>query len=122
MAEGGLSPLDIGLVHAHATSTPAGDVVEAAAITTAVGAHPVVTATKGMTGHLLGAAGALGAAAAILSLREGVVPSIRNLDRPDPGVKLDLVRGARREGRWEAALANSFGFGGHNVALAFTRA
>ncbi|MEZ0095590.1 beta-ketoacyl synthase [Streptacidiphilus sp. EB129] len=122
MAEGRLSPLDIGLVHAHATSTPAGDVVEAAAITTAVGAHPVVTATKGMTGHLLGAAGALGAAAAILSLREGVVPSIRNLDRPDPGVKLDLVRGARREGRWEAALANSFGFGGHNVALAFTRA
>ncbi|MFC1403586.1 MULTISPECIES: beta-ketoacyl synthase [Streptacidiphilus] len=122
LADGGLGPLDIGMVHAHATSTPAGDLVEAEAVADAVGTHPVVTATKSMTGHLLGASGALGAAVAVLSLREGATPAIRNLDRPDPEVKLDLVRGNRRRGVWEAALANSFGFGGHNVTLAFTRA
>ncbi|WP_042395463.1 beta-ketoacyl-[acyl-carrier-protein] synthase family protein [Streptacidiphilus carbonis] len=122
LADGGLSPLDIGTVHAHATSTPSGDLVEAEAVAAAVGTHPVVAATKSMTGHLLGAAGALGAAVAVLSLREGAVPAIRNLDRPDPGIKLDLVRGTHRRGVWDAALANSFGFGGHNVTLAFTRA
>ena len=122
LADAGLTPVDIGHVHAHATSTPSGDVVEAEAIATAVGTHPVVTATKSMTGHLLGAAGALGAAAAILALRDGCVPAIRNLDRPDPEIKLDLVRGTRRRGEWDAAVANSFGFGGHNVSLAFTRA
>jgi 3-oxoacyl-[acyl-carrier-protein] synthase II len=122
LADGGLTGLDVGHVHAHATSTPAGDVVEAEAIATAVGTHPVVTATKSMTGHLLGAAGALGAAAAVLALRDGCAPAIRNLDRPDPEVKLDLVRGAPRRGRWDAAVANSFGFGGHNVSLVFTRA
>ncbi|QMU77505.1 beta-ketoacyl-[acyl-carrier-protein] synthase family protein [Streptacidiphilus sp. PB12-B1b] len=121
LAESGLSPLDIDHVHAHATSTPAGDVVEAQAIATAIGRHPVVTATKSMTGHLLGASGALGAVAAVLALRDGRVPAVRNLDRPDPEVKLDLVTGARREGSWGAAVANSFGFGGHNVSLAFTR-
>ena len=121
LTDGGLGPLDIGMVHAHATSTPAGDLVEAEAVAAAVGTHPVVTATKSMTGHLLGAAGALGAAVAVLSLREGATPAIRNLDRPDPEVKLDLVRGNRRRGDWDAALANSFGFGGHNVTLAFTR-
>jgi 3-oxoacyl-[acyl-carrier-protein] synthase II len=75
-----------------------------------------------MTGHLLGAAGALGAAVTVLALREGCTPAIRNLDRPDPEVKLDLVRGPRRRGSWDAAISNSFGFGGHNVTLAFTRA
>jgi 3-oxoacyl-[acyl-carrier-protein] synthase II len=122
LADSGLSPLDIGHVHAHATSTPAGDVVEAEAIATAIGSHPVVTATKSMTGHLLGASGALGAAAAVLALRDGSVPAVRNLDRPDPEVKLDLVSGVRREGAWEAAVANSFGFGGHNVTLVFAKA
>ena len=122
LADSGLSGLDIGHVHAHATSTPSGDVVEAEAIAAGVGSHPVTTATKSMTGHLLGAAGALGAAAALLALRDGRVPAIRNLERPDPEVKLDLVRGEPRTGRWDAALANSFGFGGHNVSLVFTRA
>ncbi|MBC3839865.1 beta-ketoacyl-[acyl-carrier-protein] synthase family protein [Streptacidiphilus sp. 4-A2] len=122
LADGGLSGLDIGLVHAHATSTPAGDTVEAEAVAAAIGGHPVVTATKSMTGHLLGASGALGAAVSLLALREGRLPAVRNLDRPDPEVKLDLVRGAPRTGRWQAALANSFGFGGHNVSLVFTRA
>jgi 3-oxoacyl-[acyl-carrier-protein] synthase II len=109
-------------VHTHATSTPNGDLVEAAAVATAIGTHPAVTATKSMTGHLLGAAGALGAAVAVLSLRDGQTPPIRNLDRPDPEVKLDLVRGTRRSGSWDVAVSNSFGFGGHNVSLAFTRA
>ena len=122
LADSGLTGLDIGLVHAHATSTPSGDTVEAEAVAAAIGTHPVVTATKSMTGHLLGAAGALGAAATVLALRDGMVPAIRNLERPDPEVKLDLVRGAVRTGAWDAALANSFGFGGHNVSLLFTRA
>ena len=122
LADGGLTGLDVGHVHAHATSTPSGDLVEAEAITAGIGGHPVVTATKSMTGHLLGAAGALGAAAALLALRDGRVPAVRNLERPDPEVKLDLVRGAPRGGSWDAALANSFGFGGHNVSLLFTRA
>jgi 3-oxoacyl-[acyl-carrier-protein] synthase II len=121
LAEAGLTGLDVGHVHAHATSTPSGDVVEAEAIATAVGTHPVVTATKSMTGHLLGAAGALGAAAAVLALRDGCVPAILNLERPDPEIKLDLVRGTRRRGAWDAAVSNSFGFGGHNVSLVFTR-
>jgi 3-oxoacyl-[acyl-carrier-protein] synthase II len=122
LADSGLTGLDIGHVHAHATSTPPGDSVEAEAVVAGVGSHPVVTATKSMTGHLLGAAGALGATAALLALRDGRVPAIRNLERPDPEVKLDLVQGAVRTGRWDAALANSFGFGGHNVSLVFTRA
>ena len=122
LADGGLTGLDIGHVHAHATSTPSGDVVEAEAVAAAIGSHPVVTATKSMTGHLLGASGALGAAAAVMALRDGCAPAIANLDRPDPEVKLDLVRGGPRTGRWDAAIANSFGFGGHNVTLAFTRA
>ncbi|MCX5398904.1 beta-ketoacyl-[acyl-carrier-protein] synthase family protein [Streptomyces sp. NBC_00102] len=119
--EAGLARADIGLVHAHATSTPQGDLAEALAVTEALGA-PAVTATKSMTGHLLGASGALGAAVAVLSLCDGITPAIRNLDDPDPRVGLDLVRGEPRKGDWGAALANSFGFGGHNVSLAFTTA
>ncbi|SHE69790.1 beta-ketoacyl-[acyl-carrier-protein] synthase family protein [Streptoalloteichus hindustanus] len=118
----GLEPQDVDHVHAHATSTPHGDPIEAEAIADAVGARPVVTATKSMTGHLLGASGALGAISALLALRDGIVPATRNLDELDPRVRLDVVRGEGRRGDWKAALANSFGFGGHNVCLAFTRA
>ncbi|MEU9137138.1 beta-ketoacyl-[acyl-carrier-protein] synthase family protein [Streptomyces sp. NPDC048404] len=117
-----LEPRDVGHVHAHATSTPGGDLAEAEAVAKALGEHPVVTATKSMTGHMLGASGAFGAMSALLSLHHGVVPATRNLDEPDPGVRLDVVRGANRTGRWDAALANSFGFGGHNVSLVLTRA
>ncbi|MFJ3694184.1 beta-ketoacyl-[acyl-carrier-protein] synthase family protein [Streptomyces sp. NPDC090052] len=115
-----LTPADIGHVHAHATSTPQGDLAEAEAVAAAVGTHPVVTATKSMTGHLLGASGALGAMAAILALRDGTVPPTRNLTRLDERVPLDVVTGSARKGRWDAALANSFGFGGHNVSLVLT--
>src|SRR5437868_1937648 len=80
LASAGLEPIDIGHVNAHATSTPTGDVTEAASITMALGTHPVVTATKSMTGHLCGASGSMGAIGAILALRDGVVPATRNLD------------------------------------------
>lgn len=122
LRSGGLAPGDVGLVHAHATSTPQGDVAEARAIAEAVGVHPVVTATKSMTGHPLGATGALGALATVLALRDGTVPPTRNLDTLDPAVALDVVAGAPRRGAWTAGVANSFGFGGHNVSLAFTAA
>ncbi|MFE2727188.1 beta-ketoacyl-[acyl-carrier-protein] synthase family protein [Kitasatospora sp. NPDC059327] len=122
VAEAGLAPRDISHVHAHATSTPLGDLVEAESVAEAIGLHPVVTATKSMTGHLFGAAGALGALAAVLALRDGVVPATRNLDTVDPAVKLDVVAGAPRRGALTAALTNSFGFGGHNATLVFTPA
>ncbi|MCP2258077.1 3-oxoacyl-[acyl-carrier-protein] synthase II [Streptoalloteichus tenebrarius] len=122
LASAGLRPEDVDHVHAHATSTQHGDPVEAQAITEAVGKHAAVTATKSMTGHLLGASGALGAISALLALRDGVVPATRNLEELDPQVDLDVVRDKARHGDWRAALANSFGFGGHNVCLAFTRA
>ncbi|WP_405010453.1 beta-ketoacyl-[acyl-carrier-protein] synthase family protein [Kitasatospora sp. NBC_01539] len=122
LAAAGLPPQAVDHVHAHATSTQLGDLTEAQSVTEAVGTHPSVTATKSMTGHLFGAAGALGAIAAILAVRDGVVPPTVNLDSPDPAVKLDVVTGRPREGRVTAALANAFGFGGHNASLVFTAA
>ncbi|MEU8134013.1 beta-ketoacyl-[acyl-carrier-protein] synthase family protein [Streptodolium elevatio] len=118
----GITAGDVGVVSAHATSTQKGDLVEAQSVAEAVGLHPAVTATKSATGHMFGAAGAFGAVAAILAIREGVVPATRNLDVLDPEVKLDVVRGAPRRIRVDAALANAFGFGGHNAALVFARA
>ncbi|GAA2153182.1 beta-ketoacyl-[acyl-carrier-protein] synthase family protein [Kitasatospora kazusensis] len=120
LASAGLDPHEIGHVHAHATSTQLGDLTEAGSIAEAVGTHPVVTATKSMTGHLFGAAGAIGAVAAILALRDQVVPATVNLDRLDPEVKLDVVAGRSRPVALSAALTNSFGFGGHNASLVFT--
>ncbi|MEU9837184.1 beta-ketoacyl-[acyl-carrier-protein] synthase family protein [Streptosporangium sp. NPDC048047] len=120
LSSAGLSPLDIDHVHAHATSTPPGDVTEARSVAEAIGTHAAVTATKSMTGHMCGAAGAMGAISAILSIRDGVVPAVRNLDTIDPEVKLDVVTGGPRRGRVSAALANAFGFGGHNASLILT--
>ena len=116
----GLGPTDVAHVHAHATSTPAGDLTEATSIAEAIGTHPVVTATKSMTGHLFGAAGSLGAIAAVLALRDQIVPATRNLERLDPEVELDVVAGRPRRAVLGAALTNSFGFGGHNASLLFT--
>ncbi|MFJ9083262.1 beta-ketoacyl-[acyl-carrier-protein] synthase family protein [Streptomyces sp. NPDC102384] len=115
-----VTPADIGVVHAHATSTESGDVAEAEAIGRTIGRHAAVTATKSMTGHMLGASGTVGAMAALFALRDGELPATRNLDTLDPRVDLDVVSGERRSGQWSAALANSFGFGGHNVSLVFT--
>lgn len=119
-------PGQIAHINAHATATPAGDLAEARAIRAVVGGQPVVTSTKSMTGHLLGAAGAVEAIAAILALREGVIPPTVNLDQQDPRIELDIAAGKPRQlpvpacGRPPLVLSNSFGFGGHNVTLAFS--
>jgi 3-oxoacyl-[acyl-carrier-protein] synthase II len=122
IADAGIAKTDIVHVNAHATSTPVGDMAEIAALHTALGDHPVLTATKSMSGHLLGAAGALESIATILAIRDGVVPPTINLDDPDDGLDLDVAAHKARHMDIPAALNNSFGFGGHNVALVFTRA
>jgi 3-oxoacyl-[acyl-carrier-protein] synthase II len=125
LRDGGLVPDDIVHLNAHATSTPAGDVAEAGAIRTALGSAGstvAVSATKSTTGHLLGAAGAVEAIATVLALRECVAPPTRNLDQLDDAAALDVVTGAPRPLAPGAALSNSFGFGGHNVTLAFRSA
>jgi 3-oxoacyl-[acyl-carrier-protein] synthase II len=120
LASAGLSAEQIGYVNAHATSTPIGDIAEAAAIRSVVGDVPV-SATKSMTGHLLGAAGAVEALVTALSLRDGVVHPTRNYDKPDERCDVDCVPEGPRRLALEAALSNSFGFGGHNVCLAFRK-
>ena len=129
LTDAGLVPEQIVHVNAHATSTPAGDVVEGQAIATALGpaaAGVVVSATKSMTGHLLGGAGALESVATILALRNRVAPPTINLDDPDDEAGIDIATEPRelkpRTSAPMAALNNSFGFGGHNVALAFVAA
>jgi 3-oxoacyl-[acyl-carrier-protein] synthase II len=129
LADAGLDPDQVVHVNAHATSTPAGDAVEGQAIATALGPAAdgvVVSATKSMTGHLLGGAGAVEAVATILALRERIAPPTINLDDPDDEARVDIATKPRElapHGRAPmAALNNSFGFGGHNVTLAFTAA
>jgi 3-oxoacyl-[acyl-carrier-protein] synthase II len=129
LADAGLDPDQVVHVNAHATSTPAGDAVEGQAIATALGPAAdgvVVSATKSMTGHLLGGAGAVEAVATILALRDRIAPPTINLDDPDDEVRVDIATKPRElapHGRAPmAALNNSFGFGGHNVTLAFTAA
>jgi 3-oxoacyl-[acyl-carrier-protein] synthase II len=117
-----LSGSDIVHVNAHATSTPVGDMAEVHGVRKALGDHPVLTSTKSMSGHLLGAAGALESIATILAIRDSVVPPTINLDDPDDGLALDVAAHKARPLDIPAALNNSFGFGGHNVALIFTRA
>ncbi|EXG80772.1 beta-ketoacyl-[acyl-carrier-protein] synthase family protein [Cryptosporangium arvum] len=119
LADGGLTGADIQHVNGHSTSTPAGDMGELIALQKAIGDHPVVTATKSMTGHLLGAAGAVEAIATVLAIRDGVVPPTINLENPDDGVCLDIAANTARKMKITAAINDSFGFGGHNVALAF---
>jgi 3-oxoacyl-[acyl-carrier-protein] synthase II len=116
-----LTKADIGHVNAHATSTQVGDLAESNTILRSVGDHPVVTATKSMTGHMLGAAGAVEGIATLLAIKEGVVPGTRNLNKLDPEILVDVAADNRRV-ELTAALNDSFGFGGHNVALVFGRA
>ena len=117
----GLSAGDIGLVHAHATSTPLGDLNESRAIVASIGTHAQVTSTKSMTGHLLGASGALGAVVTVLALEKGLVPPTINVDSLDPEIELDVVANTARATTATAAIVNAFGFGGHNVSLVLTR-
>ncbi|MBM3924829.1 MAG: beta-ketoacyl-ACP synthase II [SAR202 cluster bacterium] len=121
----GLEPADIDYINAHGTSTPLNDKLETKALKLALGeiAYKIpVSSTKSMTGHLLGAGGAVEAAMCVLALREGVVPPTINHENPDPECDLDIVPNAARKKDLQAVLSTSFGFGGHNSVLAFTRA
>ena len=112
------------LRHAHGTSTPANDKNETSAIKSALGERALqipVSSTKSMTGHLLGGSGGIEAVAAVLALQNGVVPPTINHQYPDPACDLDVVPNQAREQIISTALSNSFGFGGHNVCLAFRR-
>ena len=122
IADSGVAKTDITHVNAHATSTPVGDMTEIVALHKALGDHPVLTSTKSMSGHLLGAAGALESIATIMAIRNSVVPPTINLDDPDDALTMDVAAHKARPLDIPAALNNSFGFGGHNVALVFTRA
>jgi 3-oxoacyl-[acyl-carrier-protein] synthase II len=126
LEEGDLAAGDIVHINAHATSTPQGDIAESLAIRGALGAaadRAVATAPKSMIGHLLGAAGAVESIATVLSLHHRVVPPTINVDKPDEKIELDIATERRKLGEGDlAALNNSFGFGGHNVAIAFKTA
>ena len=124
IADAGLSPDEVDYVNAHGTSTPANDSNETSAIKTALGERArqiPVSSTKSMTGHLLGGSGGIEAVAAVLALQHGVIPPTINHQNPDPACDLDVVPNQAREQIISVALSNSFGFGGHNVCLAFRR-
>lgn len=120
IAAAGLGPKDIGVVHAHATSTPVGDRLEAEAIKAVLGNEVPVTSTKSLTGHLLGGAGALGAVVLIQALRTGALPGTHNLEDPDGGIDLNIMAEAVSGLPAAAGIANAFGFGGHSTALVMT--
>ncbi len=119
-----LAKEQVGYINAHGTSTPTGDRAEAAAVKSTFGDHAydlLVSSTKSMTGHLLGAAGSVEAIITLLALRDQVVPPTLNLDNPDEGCDLDFVPHTARDHKFEYALCNSFGFGGTNGSLLFKR-
>ncbi|CAL8977786.1 3-oxoacyl-[acyl-carrier-protein] synthase 2 [Propionicimonas sp. T2.31MG-18] len=126
LQDSGMTPADIVHVNAHGTSTPQGDLTEAGSIRTALGDdtdHVVVTSTKSMTGHLLGGAGALETVASLMALRDRLVPPTINLVDPEPDLAIDIAANVARPLPAEGSLAavnNSFGFGGHNVAIVVT--
>ncbi|TVR63865.1 MAG: beta-ketoacyl-[acyl-carrier-protein] synthase II [Gemmatimonadales bacterium] len=124
LSDGGLDPSEVDYVNAHGTSTPHNDRSETAAIRTVLGSRAeeiVVGSTKSMTGHLLGAAGAVEAVVSVLACGQGRIPPTINLHEPDPDCDLDYAPEGVREREVRVALSNSFGFGGHNVCLAFRR-
>ncbi len=124
LRDAGLNTDDVDYINAHGTSTPAGDVAETLAIKLALGDHArkmLVSSTKSMTGHLLGAAGGIEAIFSILALRDQVVPPTINLDKQDPECDLDYVPHTAREAKLGVTMSNSFGFGGTNGTLVFTR-
>lgn len=119
-----LNPEDIQYINAHGTSTPAGDKAESHAAKVMYGAHSdkiVMSSTKSMIGHLLGAAGAVEAIFAVLAIRDQVAPPTINLDNPEEGCDLDYVANTARDLKIESTLSNSFGFGGTNGSLVFTK-
>jgi len=116
----GLEPEDIDHINAHATGTSVGDVAEGKAINNAMGSHrPAVYAPKSALGHSVGAVGAVESILTVMALRDGIIPPTLNLKNLDPEIDLDVVAGEPRPGNYQYAVNNSFGFGGHNVALTF---
>lgn len=127
LKQAGMKPEDVNYINAHGTSTPLGDRAETTAIKTVFGEHATkhkvaVSSSKSMTGHLLGAAGALEAAVCIMAINDSILPPTINLDNPDPECDLDYVaKVARRGVNVDVAMSNSFGFGGHNACLLFKK-
>ncbi|MGH7561094.1 MAG: beta-ketoacyl-ACP synthase II [Gemmatimonadales bacterium] len=124
LADGGIDPTTVGYINAHGTSTPLGDIAETVAVKTVFGDHArrlVFGSTKSMTGHLLGGAGALEFAVALMVATTGKIPPTINQLTPDPQCDLDCAPNTAIERRVDVALSNSFGFGGHNVTLAVRR-
>lgn len=121
LADAGLGPRDVDHVNAHGTSTPLNDVSEARMIRRVIGGHAAVTSIKGVVGHALGAAGAIEAVATVLTIEDGFIPPTANLDSLDPEIDLDVVAKAGREGPVGVAVSNSFGFGGQNAVLVFSK-
>ncbi len=124
LKDGNLTAESVDYVNAHGTSTPANDSTETAAIKAALGDHAykiAVSSTKSMTGHLLGGSGGIEAVATVMAIANDRVPPTINLDNPDSACDLDYVPNTSREMTVNVALSNSFGFGGHNVTLAFQK-
>ncbi|HZP94748.1 MAG TPA: beta-ketoacyl-ACP synthase II [Candidatus Limnocylindria bacterium] len=122
--DAGIGPTDIAYVNAHGTSTQANDGSESSAIKAVFGTHAydlAVSSTKSMTGHTLGAAGAIEAIFCLLAMRDGVLPPTINLENPDPLCDLDYVPNVARAAQVEVAMSNSMGFGGHNASLIFRK-
>ncbi|MGB4592261.1 MAG: beta-ketoacyl-ACP synthase II, partial [Coriobacteriia bacterium] len=123
LKQAGLEPTEISYINAHGTSTQLGDKAESGAIKGVFGdSAPPVSSTKSMTGHLLGGSGALEAVVCVQAINRGIVPPTINLSDPDPDYDLDYVPNVARAIHVDAALSNSFGFGGHNACLLFKRA
>ena len=124
LADAGLEPEAVDYINAHGTSTPLNDACETAAIHTVFKDHVqrlMVSSTKSMTGHLLGAAGAVEAIFTALALEEGLVPATIGYQVPDPACDLDIVPNQGRRSEIKIALSNSLGFGGHNAAIALKK-
>src|SRR5437867_12928713 len=125
LADAGLRPEDVGYINANGTGTLFNDAAETLAVKTVFGEHArrlAISSSKSMTGHLLGASGAVEAAYTVLAVAHGVLPPTINLEEPDPACDLDYVPRTARPAHVEAALSNSFGFGGTNAVLVFRRA
>jgi len=120
--DAGLDAADVDHINSHGTSTPLNDIGEARVVERMFPHRPAVTSVKGVTGHSLGAAGAIEAACTVLAIERGMVPPTANLQRQDPQIDLDVVVGAPRVMRTRAALSNSFGFGGQNAVLVLSAA
>ena len=124
LADGGVAPEQVGYINAHGTSTPLNDSGETDAIKTVFGDHAyklAVSSTKSMTGHMLGAAGAVEAIFSALTLKEGYLPATIHYQEPDPACDLDYVPNEGREAQVEYVLSNSLGFGGHNACVLFKK-